>query len=101
MCSKYVLFKLLASIPMPGDECLAVGWGITDAETTPVEVADTLQEVEVPILNNCTKRYSNASMYICGGFAEGGKDSCQGMYRHYFLKMSCSLQFSRKTYLIA
>ena len=57
---------------------MAVGWGITDAETTPVEVADTLQEVEVPILNNCTKRYSNASMYICGGFAEGGKDSCQG-----------------------
>jgi hypothetical protein len=63
---------------------LAVGWGITDAETTPVEVADTLQEVEVPILNNCTKRYSNASMYICGGFAEGGKDSCQGMYIVYF-----------------
>ena len=59
---------------------MAVGWGITDAETTPVEVADTLQEVEVPILNNCTKRYSNASMYICGGFAEGGKDSCQGTY---------------------
>ena len=74
------IFSLLASIPKPGDTCLAVGWGITDAETTPVEVADTLQEVEVPILNNCTKRYSNASMYICGGFAEGGKDSCQGMY---------------------
>ena len=64
---------------------MAVGWGITDAETTPVEVADTLQEVEVPILNNCTKRYSNASMYICGGFAEGGKDSCQGMYIVYFM----------------
>ena len=95
MCIKYVLFSLIASIPKPGDTCLAVGWGITDAETTPVEVADTLQEVEVPILNNCTKRYSNASMYICGGFAEGGKDSCQGMYKHYFLKMSCSLQFSR------
>ena len=81
VCIKYVLFfQLLASIPKPGDTCLAVGWGITDAETTPVEVADTLQEVEVPILNNCTKRYSNASMYICGGFAEGGKDSCQGTY---------------------
>ena len=65
---------------------MAVGWGITDAETTPVEVADTLQEVEVPILNNCTKRYSNASMYICGGFAEGGKDSCQGMYISYFFE---------------
>ena len=87
MCIKYVLFSLLASIPKPGDTCLAVGWGITDAETTPVEVADTLQEVEVPILNNCTKRYSNASMYICGGFAEGGKDSCQGMCINYFLKM--------------
>ena len=98
MCIKCVLFSLLASIPKPGDKCLAVGWGITDAETTPVEVADTLQEVEVPILNNCTKRFSNASMYICGGFAEGGKDSCQGMYIVYFnIKELLTTCFHEKT----
>ena len=71
-------FLISANVPKPGDECLAVGWGIVDAEATPAVVADTLQEVPVPILTNCTKRYSNASMYVCGGFAEGGKDTCQG-----------------------
>ena len=28
--------------------------------------------------SECEKAYSNASMYICGGYEAGGQDTCQG-----------------------
>lgn len=65
--------------PRPSDTCLAVGWGLLDDDDQR-DVADTLQEVKVPIKENCQKNNANASMYICGGFAEGGKDTCQGNF---------------------
>ena len=71
-----LLMFFTENLPKPGDKCVAVGWGILESDQ-PV-VADTLQEVEVPIITNCSKKFSNASMYVCGGFPEGGKDSCQG-----------------------
>ena len=67
----------LEAVPKAGDNCLAVGWGLLD-DGANRDVADTLQEVQVPILDKCEKSNSNGSMYICGGFAQGGKDTCQG-----------------------
>jgi len=54
------------------DNCIAVGWGLLDDFSS---VADTMQEVEVPINEDCPK---NNDIFICGGFEEGGKDTCQG-----------------------
>ena len=69
--------NVIETTPQSGDWCYAVGWGLLD-DGANRDVADTLQEVQVPILENCDKKKANESMYICGGFEEGGHDTCQG-----------------------
>jgi hypothetical protein len=48
-----------------------------------------IQEVDLPIINNndCEKMYRDAgyeehipSIFICAGYAQGGKDSCEVNY---------------------
>ncbi|KAK7175097.1 hypothetical protein R3I93_002102 [Phoxinus phoxinus] len=56
------------------------GWGkLKSADTS---LPNTLQEVQVPIVNNsvCDKAYGGkiTSNMMCAGVNEGGKDSCQG-----------------------
>jgi hypothetical protein len=66
-----------ATLPSTGDKCIAVGWGVMGKNGGPV--ADTLQQVEVPILPKCKEMYNNITFQVCGGYDEGGKDACQGM----------------------
>ena len=60
-----------------------MGWGNTSSSGSPV-YADALMQVDVPIVSNATCNAPGSyngqitSNMICGGFAEGGKDSCQG-----------------------
>uniref|UniRef100_A0A3B4B5K7 Peptidase S1 domain-containing protein n=1 Tax=Periophthalmus magnuspinnatus TaxID=409849 RepID=A0A3B4B5K7_9GOBI len=53
------------------------GWGVMDED-----VADTLQEVELPIVGlnecRCLNEISIPDKTICAGFKEGGRDSCSG-----------------------
>ena len=73
ICLPEVVSKDTVTLPNTEDTCMAVGWGKLRQSIGPV--ADTLQEVEVPILENC----KNNEIQICGGFDEGGKDACEGM----------------------
>uniref|UniRef100_A0A1A9VEE8 Peptidase S1 domain-containing protein n=1 Tax=Glossina austeni TaxID=7395 RepID=A0A1A9VEE8_GLOAU len=63
------------------EEAIITGWGAT-REGGPV--AETLQEVRVPILSQeeCRKSGYGKSRItdnmLCAGISEGGKDSCQG-----------------------
>ena len=56
-----------------------VGFGTTEEGG---DVADTLQEAEVPITTDayCSGAYDDfdASTMVCAGFPEGGVDTCQG-----------------------
>lgn len=72
-----------------GKNSTLVGWGTTEFQG---RVADNLMEVEVPIVSNkeCDDAYSSIdgaafaypdginNNFICAGYPEGGKDSCQG-----------------------
>ncbi|KAI4875341.1 hypothetical protein NFI96_022827 [Prochilodus magdalenae] len=72
-----------------GTMCYVTGWGYI-REGVPISGIGTLQEVEVPIIDqaSCNSMYSlqasNSekvdilSDMICAGYQEGGKDSCQG-----------------------
>ncbi|XP_030649762.1 serine protease 27 [Chanos chanos] len=71
-----------------GTPCFVTGWGHI-REGAPLVGAGTLQEVEVPIIDQaeCRRMYqipSNSetvdilSDMLCAGFQDGGKDSCQG-----------------------
>ncbi len=62
-------------IPKPGDRCFAAGWGNTEEVG---QTSDDLIEVPIPILSACKNSYNDISYQICGGYKEGGKDSCQG-----------------------
>ena len=72
ICLPEIVSKDTLTLPNKGDKCKAVGWGKLRQSIGPV--ADTLQEVEVPILEEC----KNNEIQICGGFDEGGKDACEG-----------------------
>jgi len=61
--------------PGAGSTCMATGWGDISEDGPSSE---ELREVEVPILEKCGRSYNNITYQICGGYAEGGKDSCQG-----------------------
>ncbi|XP_078509282.1 transmembrane protease serine 9-like [Lissotriton helveticus] len=70
-----------ASIKLPvGMSCVVTGWGNT-GEGVNLQYPKTLQEVEVPIVDQqvCNSLYGNI-LYdmVCAGNLEGGKDSCQG-----------------------
>ncbi len=69
-------------IPKPGDKCFAAGWGNTEEVGL---TSDDLMEVPIPILSECKNSYNDISYQICGGYKEGGKDSCQGELK----KSSC------------
>lgn len=62
------------------DLTTVTGWGIVD-EAQGLS-ADTLQEVELPIVSqqDCQNYYGSGlpDDTICAGFEDGGKDSCQG-----------------------
>ncbi|MEQ1636925.1 MAG: serine protease [Methylococcales bacterium] len=62
-----------------GQNAIALGWGNLSAfnKTFP----DYLQQVELPIISNddCKKRQTSVrDTMLCAGFAEGGKDTCEG-----------------------
>lgn len=63
----------------PGDLSTITGWGATVEGGAPSPI---LQEVVVPIISNktCNQTYGGAitDNMICAGFAQGGKDACQG-----------------------
>ena len=71
----YYWFSILENtinLPTENEKCFVVGWGKLQENIGPI--ADTLQEVEVPIHGNC----KNNEIQICGGFVDGGKDACEG-----------------------
>ncbi|XP_034165942.2 serine protease 27-like [Pangasianodon hypophthalmus] len=64
----------------PGTNVWVTGWG---AISFSGPYPETLQEVQVPIVNNsaCANSYGHniiTDNMICAGLTEGGKDSCQG-----------------------
>ena len=61
--------------PPVGSTCVAAGWGDLSEDGGSSE---QLKEVEVPILDQCSRSYNNITYQICGGYIEGGKDACQG-----------------------
>jgi len=86
---KYQANILPACLPeddqdMQGRTGWVTGWGRMK-EGGPL--ASVLQEIEVPMLNNsaCEKMYRKAGhpqhiphIFLCAGYEEGGKDSCDG-----------------------
>lgn len=91
----YALIQLSRSSSMPtvavnsaelpleqleGVSATVAGWGLT-AENGG-NLPDVLRKVSVPLVNRsvCNVSYKGAitERMICGGYAEGGKDSCQG-----------------------
>ena len=67
------------SLWAPGTMETIVGFGATSEGG---DVADTLQEAQVPITTDayCANAYSDfdATTMVCAGFPEGGVDTCQG-----------------------
>ncbi|KAL2825253.1 trypsin-like cysteine/serine peptidase domain-containing protein [Aspergillus pseudoustus] len=70
-----------SALPAAGTIATATGWGALQEGG---DVSETLQYVEVPIVNKseCARDYQGfgnitASM-LCAGAPEGGKDACQG-----------------------
>ena len=77
-------------ILQPSTECKVAGWGHIDPEYI-ADLPEKLQTVDIPLhdLNTCRSHYDNIGLYldrkfiitdnmICGGYLEGGKDTCQG-----------------------
>ncbi|XP_069044089.1 mast cell tryptase-like [Lepisosteus oculatus] len=65
----------------PGLQCWATGWG-NIRENVSLEYPYTLQEVQIPIVDNqqCNQMYNCIIRpdMMCAGFYWGGKDTCQG-----------------------
>ncbi|KAG5899669.1 hypothetical protein JTB14_015159 [Gonioctena quinquepunctata] len=61
--------------PSAGTICTTVGWGATMEHGSD---PDHMREVEVPILQECTRPDDNSDDELCAGLSEGGKDACQG-----------------------
>jgi secreted trypsin-like serine protease len=68
-----------AGLWAPGTLETIVGFGATEEGG---DVADTLQEAQVPITTDayCSDAYADfdAGTMVCAGFPEGGVDTCQG-----------------------
>lgn len=95
VCLPDVTEDEVTQVPKSGDTCLAVGWGLLEDDYQR-DVADTLQEVKVPIKEECQKNNANASMYICGGFDEGGKDTCQGrLFKSFIFARAADFCFNK------
>ncbi|KAG8538418.1 hypothetical protein GDO81_022688 [Engystomops pustulosus] len=89
--TSYILPVCLPSqaVKMPGGTmCWTTGWGDV-AQGVPLGAPQTLQEVEVALIDNtnCEAMYGSAPAFkssliqedmICAGYQEGKKDSCQG-----------------------
>ena len=60
-------------VPKSDETCYTMGWGKTGQDSW--EISDTLQEVQVPIWENCPK---DEKFVVCGGFKSGQNDTCQG-----------------------
>ncbi|XP_063076983.1 coagulation factor VII-like [Engraulis encrasicolus] len=80
----------LSSVMLPGPledysaktnpECWVTGWGYI-TETTPLPGDQTLQELQVPLLDDgiCRSMYpTSTDQMLCAGFRKGGKDACMG-----------------------
>ncbi|XP_041939671.1 serine protease 27-like [Alosa sapidissima] len=64
----------------PDTECWVTGWGYV-AESTPLGGKQTLQEVQVSLVDDVTCRRiypETTDRMLCAGDPRGGKDSCQG-----------------------
>lgn len=68
-----------APLYAPDELAIVTGWG---ALSEGGMAADTLQKVELPIvdLSTCNETYDGGvtEKMLCAGYPEGGKDSCQG-----------------------
>ncbi|XP_038051942.1 uncharacterized protein LOC119724798 isoform X2 [Patiria miniata] len=62
--------------PMANMSCVATGWGYKEENGS--DVANNLQEVELPILDHAMCRLGAPQHLICAGYDEGGSDTCQG-----------------------
>ncbi|KAL3769684.1 LOW QUALITY PROTEIN: hypothetical protein ACHAW5_010265 [Stephanodiscus triporus] len=70
--------------PLPGDEVVVIGWGVTDTDTG--ELSDVLMEVSVNVISNdeCEDSKDDMDSYkgqitenmLCA--RDNGEDSCQG-----------------------
>lgn len=61
------------------NNAVAIGWGNTSATVN--KFPKTLQQVSLPIISNalCSKSMEGIEGgMLCAGFAEGGKDTCEG-----------------------
>ena len=55
---------------------VVTGWGTTSENGN---IATKLQEIEVPIIENCEIYYSSITEnMLCAGYLSGGKNTCQG-----------------------
>lgn len=66
--------------PRVGDKCFALGWGSTEEVGLS---SDDLREVVIPINETCQFSANNVTVQVCGGYQEGGKDSCQGRWFYF------------------
>ncbi|XP_031617390.1 serine protease nudel-like isoform X2 [Contarinia nasturtii] len=61
--------------PPPGTTCTVVGWGrLSEGGSSP----DNLEEVNVPIMENCKTSVDISGNEICAGEKDGGIGACQG-----------------------
>ncbi|XP_063076717.1 brain-specific serine protease 4-like [Engraulis encrasicolus] len=75
----------ISPVTLPGDKinphkCWVTGWG-TVKERRPLPGDQTLQELQVPLLDDaiCRSMYPKVTKgMLCAGYIEGGKDACQG-----------------------
>ena len=76
--------SILEAAGNPGDIATVSGWGRT---LTGGPLAETLQQVDLPLVDNkiCNDAYSPlfgqgavTDAMLCAGYAEGGKDACNG-----------------------
>ncbi len=74
---------------LEGAEAVVMGWGQTNPQGSVARFPYQLQQVSFPIISNeeCNESYNQTAGYyndpitenmMCGGEAEGGKDTCQG-----------------------
>ncbi|XP_067283256.1 transmembrane protease serine 9-like [Pseudorasbora parva] len=77
---KPVCLAATGSVFGGGTKSWVTGWGKLHFEDT--SIPNTLQEVQIPIVNNsvCNTAYGGiiTNNMLCAGVNEGGKDSCQG-----------------------
>ncbi|XP_063076716.1 tryptase-2-like [Engraulis encrasicolus] len=84
--------KYIDPVPLPAAEdvlntdaeCWVTGWGYKSENKRPLPGDQTLQELQVPLLDDaiCKSMYpiskKHPKLMLCAGYLMGGKDACQG-----------------------